>query len=212
MLDDIILIGPSSTGKSTLGKLLAEELNLPQCSLDCFRWEYFKRAGYDCELAQKFANNNGVLGLIEYWKPFEADVVERVLAEHRNCVIDFGAGHSIYEDKTLFERVQKALSTYKNVVLILPSPDKAESIEVLVERKYLNYETNITLRVPTPYPDQFTDIYYKDSYAFNQASRTYLEQQVTHHSNYTLATKIIYTLNKTPQESAKEILTIIGLP
>src|SRR5207237_10277037 len=49
-------------------------------------------------------------------------------------VIDFGAGHTVYEDEAAFERVKRALAPYPNVVLILPSPDPDESVRVLRER------------------------------------------------------------------------------
>ncbi|MEH2063239.1 MAG: hypothetical protein V7K50_13415 [Nostoc sp.] len=49
-------------------------------------------------------------------------------------MIDFGAGHSVYEDDALFKRVQKVLEPYINVVLILPSPNLEESIQILNER------------------------------------------------------------------------------
>ncbi len=39
---DIILIGPGQTGKSTLGRLLAEKLDRPQYSLDQLRWTYYR--------------------------------------------------------------------------------------------------------------------------------------------------------------------------
>ena len=49
-------------------------------------------------------------------------------------MIDFGGGHSIYEIDSHFVRVKTALQPYKNVVLILPSPDKEESIQILHAR------------------------------------------------------------------------------
>ncbi|WP_375539720.1 AAA family ATPase [Oscillatoria sp. FACHB-1407] len=52
MPSDIILIGPIGTGKSTIGRLLATKLNLPQCSMDEKRWDYYKEMGYDEEMAQ----------------------------------------------------------------------------------------------------------------------------------------------------------------
>lgn len=43
----IILIGPMSAGKSTIGKLLAEKLGIPQYSVDDVRWDYYREIGYD---------------------------------------------------------------------------------------------------------------------------------------------------------------------
>ena len=102
MFSDIILIGPVRTGKSTLGQLLAKKLGLPLVSLDDLRWTYYKEIGYDEALAQRLRQTGGFVALVFYWKPFDAYAVERVLADHDDCVIDFGAGHSVYESKELY--------------------------------------------------------------------------------------------------------------
>jgi shikimate kinase len=132
---EIILIGPSGAGKSTIGKLLARTLALPQCSMDDVRWDYYREIGYDEEKEREIRENEGIEAVLRYWKPYEVHAVERLLAEHHDCVIDFGAGHSVFEDDDLFARVQKALAPYPNVVLLLPSPDLDESVRVLVRRR-----------------------------------------------------------------------------
>ncbi len=134
MNSDIILIGPMGTGKSTLGELLSQKLGIPQCSMDDVRFDYYKEIGYDEEFAKQLREKEGFIAVCRYWKPFEAHAVERLLSEYSNCVIDFGAGHSVYEEDELFKRVQRALEPYNNVVLILPSPDLEESVQILNER------------------------------------------------------------------------------
>ncbi|WP_020176924.1 shikimate kinase [Methyloferula stellata] len=135
MGDEIILIGPSGAGKSTQGKLLARTLCLPQCSMDDLRWDYYREIGFDEEKQREITEKEGLGAVLRYWKPFEAHAVERLLAEHHDCVIDFGAGHSVFEADDLFARVQKALMPYPNVVLLLPSPDLDESVRVLLKRR-----------------------------------------------------------------------------
>jgi shikimate kinase len=99
----IILIGPMSAGKSTMAKLLAEKLDLPRFELDQERWDYYDEIGYDKAAVSEIARSDqGMLGLLRYWKPFEAHAVARMLAEHNDCIIDFGAGHSVYEEPQLF--------------------------------------------------------------------------------------------------------------
>ena len=183
----IILIGPMSAGKSTIAKLLAEKLHLPCYCVDDERWEYYKEIGYDEKLAAQLAKSEqGMMGLIEYWKPFEAHTVERVLADHSGCIIDFGAGHSVYEDESLFSRVQRAMSPYPNVILLLPSTDLDESTRILNERL-----GQLLLReVGTIDPRLF---------GLN-------EHFVKHSSNHMLAKIVIYTNNKTPDETCAEIL------
>ena len=77
----IILIGPMSAGKTTIGQLLAEKLGLASCELDEIRQDYYQEIGYDNALASEIANSQGIVGLLDYWKPFEAHAVERALAD-----------------------------------------------------------------------------------------------------------------------------------
>jgi shikimate kinase len=181
MTTDIILIGPMGAGKSTVGTLLAQKLGWPQRSMDDLRWDYYREIGYDENLAQHKRETEGVWGLCAYWKPFEAYAVERLLSEHQQCVIDFGAGHSVYEDAVLFQRVQTALASYPNVILLLPSPDLDESIAILNEREEY---------VPDGTPN------------IN-------EHFLRHPSNYRLAKLTVYTKDKTPNETCEEILSSI---
>ena len=132
---DVVLIGPIAAGKSTLGKLLSAALGLPRCSMDDVRFGYYREIGYDESLAKRLFQSEGFWGLYRYWKPFEAHAVERVLDDHPSSVIDFGAGHSVYEDDVLFARVKRALAPCRHVVLLLPSPDVSTSLQVLRERR-----------------------------------------------------------------------------
>jgi shikimate kinase len=181
MSSDIILIGPIGAGKSTIGSYLAIQLGLPQCSMDEHRWDYYKEIGYDEELAKCKRETEGFWGIYQYWKPFEAHAVERLLSEYKNCVIDFGAGHSVYEDSYLFQKVQKVLAPYSNIVLLLPSSDLDESVQILNERnEYV--------------PDRSLNIN---------------EHFVRYPSNYELAKFTIYTKKKTPEETCDEILQLV---
>ena len=136
MPSDIILIGPMGAGKSTLGKLLSEKLQLPQVSIDEHWRDYADEIGFDTEFAEKLGAKGGAWARYIYRKEFCCYAVERFLSEHSNCVIDFGAGHSVYEIDTQFARVKKALQPYRNVVLILPSPDTEESVRMLNPRNF----------------------------------------------------------------------------
>jgi adenylate kinase family enzyme len=58
---NIILIGPPRTGKSTLGKLLADRVGRPTISLDELRWKYYAEIGYDKTLADEIHQKGGFL-------------------------------------------------------------------------------------------------------------------------------------------------------
>ncbi|MBZ0285628.1 MAG: shikimate kinase [Anaerolineae bacterium] len=192
MASTIILIGPMCAGKSTIAELLSEKLNLPHHSVDDDRWTYYKEIGYDESVAAQIAKSDqGMVGLLRYWKPFEAHAVERVLADHPDCVIDFGAGHSVYEDETLFARVERTLSPYPNVILLLPSPDLDESAAIL--------------------NDRFEKLVLKEVGHVDPALFEVNTQFVKHPSNHKLAKIVVYTNGKTPDETCAEILPKLNL-
>jgi len=180
-ISDIVLIGPVRTGKSTVGKLLADSLELPQISFDNVRWAYYQEIGYDENLARDIRARGGFLALVLYWNLFAAYAVERLLSDYRNCVIDFGAG--TYETQESFNRVQQALSRYRNIVLLLPSPNKEASLRILRER-----DTNPPLDLNFDFNAHF----------------------LNHHSYYDLAKFTVYTSGKTPAETCEEILRLAG--
>jgi shikimate kinase len=186
MKSTIILIGPIGAGKSTVGRLLAEKLELPFCSLDDVRGAYYEKVGYDEILAAQIATSDeGIWGVLRYSKPFEAQMVEMVLADHHG-VIDFGASNSVYDDPVLFAQVEDALASYANVVLLLPSPDLDESAEILKER---------LTRMLTEAGKGFTD----ELFELN-------EYFVKHPSNHQLAKLVIYTKDKTPEKICDELV------
>lgn len=181
MKSSIILIGPVGVGKSTVAQLLAMRLSLPRRSMDDVRWDFYAEIGYDQDIAKRLRETEGFWGLYRYWKPFEAHAVERLLSFHDHCVVDFGAGHSVYEDDRLFHRVQHVLSPYFNVVLLLPTPNLDESLPILNDRNgYV--------------PDGTPNIN---------------EHFIRHHSNYALAKHTVYANGRTPQEVCDEIADFV---
>lgn len=184
MPTEIILIGPPMAGKSTLAQSLARETNLPWFNLDELRWGYMKEIGYDKALDDEIRRRGGFLARALYWQLFGPYVIERFLAEHSHCIMDFGGGHTVYDSQESHNRVKRALAPYPNVILVLPSPDPEKSIKILSDRLALEpVELNFDF------------------------SRHFVE----HPANHELAKHIIYTEGKSVDESTAEILGLISL-
>ncbi|WP_019506057.1 shikimate kinase [Pleurocapsa sp. PCC 7319] len=174
---EIILIGAMGAGKSTIGQLLAQKLDLPQISMDRLRWKYYEEIGWSKEKQKQIAENEGFAGVYHYWKQYDLHAVERLLNEYQDCVIDFGAGHSIYERDEDFERVRELLAPYANIVLLIPSPDLDESVAILRQRN--------TLLINGMEANRFL---------------------IIHPSNQDLAKHIVYTKERMPIETKDEII------
>ena len=180
----ISLIGPLGAGKTTVGQLLAERVGLPFCSIDQVREEYYQKVGYERSLASRIASDRGIRGVLRYSQPFEARMVELVLADHKG-VLDFGASNSVYDDPELLARVETALAPYPNVILLLPSPDMDESLEILKDR---------LVRMLTAAGKEYSDELFELNETF-----------VRHPSNRWLAKRVVYTRDKTPEQICNEI-------
>jgi shikimate kinase len=189
MKSTIILIGPMCAGKSTQAQLLSKSLDIPRIELDQVRQSFYDELGYDEKFASELVEKEGMRGLIKYWKPYEAYAVERVLEEYDRCVIDFGAGHSVYEDPELFSRVEQALKPYPNVILIIPSPDIDQSVEIVNQR--------------------FTELQLNEVGGVDPELLELNEHFVRHSSNSNLAKKIIYTAGKSSDEINQDIVSWI---
>jgi len=182
----IILIGPMSVGKSTLAKKLAKKLGVPRIELDEVRQRFYSEIGYDEKFASEIVGKEGMMGLIKYWKPFEAHAVERALKEYKNCVMDFGAGHSVYDEAELFQRVEKALKPHKFVIHIMPSPDVDRSVEIVNQR--------------------FSDLLVSEVGKIDEELLALNEYFVRHPSNGLLAKKTFFTEGKSAKATVQEIL------
>ena len=179
---DIILIGPPDTGKSTIGALLAERLGRPRISVDHLRKVYYAEIGYDDGEARRLRKDQGFAALVRYWKRFDLHGVERTLEDYPGHIIDFGAGHSVYDDAAHMQRMHEVLAPYPNVILLLPSPDADESIALLHERENQRIGINGV-----------------------ELHRYLLE----HPANRTLATHTVYTQGQTPEQTCDAILALL---
>jgi hypothetical protein len=181
-LSDIILIGPIRSGKSTIGKLLAERLDVPQISMDALCWDYYREIGF----YEPDVTVNGPDGMIA--SRFHLYALGRLLADHRECVIDLGAGHSVYREPADLLRIQKALAAYPNIFLLLPSPDLQVSADILAERSADNRWLQSFIQEKGWNPNEFF---------------------LSHLSNVSLTKHVLYTEGKSPGQTCDEILRLL---
>jgi len=186
---NIIIIGPVGAGKSTQGKLIARALNKQVVPLDQVAEHYYKASGFDDARFEKAKNEKGFLAAYRLWWPSLAYAATQVVKDYSDSVIDFGAGHSHYEDELLYKGVKEALASCQNIILLLPTEDLDQSVSLLKER-CLNQRK--------------TDWVY-DGYDF-------IERWVKDDCNHDLATETVYTYGKTPEQTCEEILKAIGAP
>lgn len=188
---NIILIGPLATGKTTVGKLLSETLNIPALELDDLRWTYFAEIGYDPDHAEQLRREGGIKARGAYWKPFEIHSVERILQDYPSGhVLSFGAGNTAYDDPAHLERLRRAFAPYPYVILLLPSPNVDDSLRILMER--------FRALVPDCAEDDLKQV--------TELNRYFLE----HPANAQLAKHTIYTAGKSAAETCTTILAAIG--
>jgi hypothetical protein len=121
---EIILIGPTGAGKSTMGLLLADRLNLPSVSMDGVAEPYYNECNFGIAVFQRLRAEQGFLTTHR----------QRVIAEYERVVLDLGAGHTHYENPVMFDRSSHAIAPCSNVILLLPSADLDRSVCLLRER------------------------------------------------------------------------------
>lgn len=187
----VILFGPIGAGKTTIARLLGQRLNVPHYDLDDLRWTYYQEIGYDHQQAIELRRTEGLASQYRYWKPFEIHAVERVLEEHPDSVLSFGAGHSVYDDEVFFERARQALALHPNVILLMPCDNFEEATEILKERLVANF--------------------LKEGKEPSSALLEMIGYFVRHPSNRKLAKYIVYTAGKTPDQICEEIISLDNL-
>lgn len=156
----ILLIGPSGAGKSVVAEVISKTESIPRLCLDRIA-NKDRKTGF----MRRFTNSDEYNSYLINNQISKAEVPG---------VVDFGAGHSIYKDKKTFKEIKKALKPFQNIVLLLPSEDKEESLKIMNDRSTGDTHEN--------------------------------EEFLESDCNRKLATMIVYTKDKTPEQIGKEIL------
>jgi hypothetical protein len=158
-------------------------------SLDDLRWAYYDEIGFDHDHAARLLKKGGFEALYWYAKPFEAHALERVLVEQAGKVIELGGGHSVYEDEALFERARRALLPVPYVVLVMPSSELEQSCQIL--------RTRTLQKAPG------------EGWEPSEEVLTLFDHLARHPSNRLLAKQVVYTLGRTPLDTAEEIVRLM---
>ncbi|KAL6854484.1 hypothetical protein J3F83DRAFT_770566 [Trichoderma novae-zelandiae] len=123
MSNTVILIGPEGSGKSTIGRIIANALSKEL-------------------LAERIYEEQGLWALYQHWKPFEYKAVTHLLQNARQegdefygKVLDFGAGHSVFEDSQDLAHVEALMEPFGNVFLVVPCEDADEVVSVTEQRR-----------------------------------------------------------------------------
>lgn len=121
--ESIILIGPSGAGKSTIAEELRKKTGMQRLCLD----RIASRAR-DTGFIRKFKNTE------EFNSYMISEIIEKAKKDGSYGIVDFGAGHSVYDDREIFERVKSKLKPFKNIVLLLPDKDEEKSLDIMKSR------------------------------------------------------------------------------
>lgn len=121
--ESIILIGPSGAGKSTVAEELRKKTGMQRLCLDGIA-----NRARDTGFMRKFKNAD------EFNSYMISETLERAKKDGSYGIVDFGAGHSVYDDREIFERVKSMLKPFKNIVLLLPDKDEEKSLDIMKSR------------------------------------------------------------------------------
>lgn len=175
----IILIGPMGAGKSSTAKVLRDVRHMDRISLD-------NKGRFENIYKQKHRFRN--------FKNFEFILTASVLATLKEPqIIDFGAGHSVYEDKEVFALMKQICSNFKHIFLLLPTQNEVNADGSINPSKNAQI---LSLRVKH---DNHRPWEGNLHFERRMADNNYF---LSCHCNYDLATKIIYQGNKDPEQVA----------
>lgn len=153
----IILIGPKGVGKSTLARHLAAQLKWPVASLDdvCERYYlslpeirheanklqddpatqedplFWERVAQRVLFKVKSGQINGFRDGAHFKEEMELHALKCFLQDYPEGVLELGAGHAIFEEKDCLQKAADLLSSFSNVIALMPDPSPERSVEVL---------------------------------------------------------------------------------
>lgn len=188
---EIILIGPMLVGKTTVANAVKKLVHQDVLSLDAIRLKYFDQIGYDSYLASTIEEQYGLFGKLRYWKPFELYTVENVFSEYQNCIFDFGAGFSVFDDEIMASKIKALFKQFTNVFMLLPYEDSNKSLTVMTQR-FLARENG-------------------DSKLLTDESISFMKYLLQHPLNKELSKHTFYCEDSSTDDIARKIISISEL-
>ena len=144
--ENIVLTGMPACGKTTVGRLLAKELDRPFVDTD---EEIVKRAGKDIPTIFAEFGEDG-------FRSLEAEVIRDVSNEYRGAVIATGGGAILREDNLrALRRSGRLYFLDRPLSALLPTPRRplassAEAIERRYHERYPRYCATADVRITDP--------------------------------------------------------------
>ncbi|MBC8399808.1 MAG: hypothetical protein H8E16_22355 [Flavobacteriales bacterium] len=185
--DNIILIGPLATGKSSVAEKLSEITRLYNYPIDKLKWYYRFKNGYDLHISTEILKSQGFEALLSHVEPyFGPNELRKILYDFQG-IIDLGASDSYCNDLRKRRKLESIFQNFQNVFLILPSQCEQICVNVLNERLVKRYE-NDELKAP------IIDSYIKMN-----------EKFINSDFNRKIAKHTIYTEGRSIESLAKEI-------
>ncbi|MFF7755657.1 shikimate kinase [Streptomyces sp. NPDC007971] len=179
----MVLVGPAGAGKTSLGREIAARAHRPFVDLDAAADSYYAQVGWS------IARLRGRIGAVgrptaeAEWEPARAHAVACVVIDHPGAVIALGAGHTSYSDHQHLATVRTALEPCREVIRILPHPDRDISLAVLRRRCTASKGRSWIID-----------------------GRDFLAGWVDDPGTRTVATRTVYTLDETPAQTAARLL------
>jgi hypothetical protein len=108
--------------------------------MDRVKWYYRLRNGYDIARGAQILREEGFRAHQEYSRRyFSVRDVRAFLTDFTGGVIDFGGSHSYYPDPGTMHEACRMFAPFRNVTLLVPSPDIDECVSILRERLWRRY-------------------------------------------------------------------------
>lgn len=152
-VDSILLIGPKGAGKSSVGSRLSMDLNMPFVNGDKESWSIFREISEfrKCEdivkakgsettrdiykkMSKIFLERLGERKAALFKEYLNYYLIKSLLKKFPGSIIELGAYHLNIENKKIYSKTKKLLSSYKNIILLLPSNSIEDNIKILENR------------------------------------------------------------------------------